>query len=162
MFNSRFIRRQLTSSTQQSAIFVLCVALSMASLVSLRGFGDSINRALLADAKELQAADIIVESNFALSEPTTAQIAEMVDAGQVERAQLYEFYTVVRLPDREDTLLSNIKAVGSGYPFYGEVTLDSGRPLRTRSHRALSSWSRCCWTGWASPWGMNWTSAPSP
>ena len=54
---------------QQSAIFVLSVALAMVSLVALRGLGDSINRALLSDAKELQAADIIVESNFALSAP---------------------------------------------------------------------------------------------
>jgi len=129
MLNLRFIRRQLTSSTQQSAIFVLCVALSMVSLVSLRGFGDSINRALLTDAKELQAADIIVESNFVLSEPTSDLIAEMEDAGQVRSAQLHEFYTVVRLPAREDTLLSQIKAVESGYPFYGEVILASGRPF---------------------------------
>ena len=52
MLNLRFIRRQLTATKQQSAIFVVCVALSMVSLVALRGLGDSINRALLTDARE--------------------------------------------------------------------------------------------------------------
>ncbi|MCB0115340.1 MAG: hypothetical protein KDD84_14675, partial [Caldilineaceae bacterium] len=67
MLNLRFLRRQLTATKKQSAIFVLCVTLSMVSLVALRSFGDSINRSLLTDAKELQAADVIVESNFGLS-----------------------------------------------------------------------------------------------
>ena len=78
MLNTRFIRRQLTSAWQQSAIFILSVSLAMVSLVALRGLGDSINRALLSDAKELQAADIFVESNFALSEATSAEIEALV------------------------------------------------------------------------------------
>ena len=127
MLNKRFIRRQLTTSWQQSAIFVLSVALSMVSLVALRGLGDSINRALLSDAKELQAADIIVESNFALSAPTSAEIDALVDEGLAEAARVWEFYTVARLPEREETLLANIKAVEPGYPFYGVVELASGR-----------------------------------
>ncbi len=89
--------------------------------------GDSINRALLSDAKELQAADILVESNFALSEPTSAEIDDLADEGVVEAARIWEFYTVARLPEREETLLSNIKAIEPGYPFYGEVELASGR-----------------------------------
>ncbi len=129
MLNLRFVRRQLTTSKRQSSILVLCVALSMASLVALRGFGDSINRALLADARELQAADIIIESNFELSTPTATLIDELVDDGQVQAARLWEFYTVVRLPDDEETLLSNVKAVEPGYPFYGAVELASGRAL---------------------------------
>ncbi len=129
MLNKRFIRRQLTSSKQQSIIFVLSVALSMISLVALRGLGDSLNRALLADAKELQAADIVVSSNFELADATAAEIDALVAAGTVDAAKTWEFYTVARLPDREDTLLSNIKAVEPGYPLYGEAELASGRAL---------------------------------
>lgn len=127
MLNLRFIRRQLTTTKQQSAIFVVCVALSMISLVALRGLGDSINRALLADARELQASDIIIESNFGLSDAMQARIDELAATGQAQAARLWEFYTVARLVDREETLLSNIKAVEPGYPFYGQVDLASGR-----------------------------------
>ena len=133
MLNRRFIRRQLTNSWQQSAIFILSVALSMVSLVALRGLGDSINRALLSDAKELQAADIFVESNFPLSDPTSAEIDALVDEGSVEAARVWEFYTVARLPQGEETLLSNIKAVEPGYPFYGVVELASGRDFARRA-----------------------------
>ena len=85
MLNRRFIRRQLTNSWQQSAIFILSVALAMVSLVALRGLGDSINRALLSDAKELQAADIFVESNFPLSDPTSEEIDALVKERQAAR-----------------------------------------------------------------------------
>ncbi|MEZ4836113.1 MAG: hypothetical protein R2873_29635 [Caldilineaceae bacterium] len=44
-------------------------------------------------------------------------------------ARVWEFYTVVRLPNGEGSLLSNVKAVEPGYPFYGEVVLASGRPF---------------------------------
>jgi putative ABC transport system permease protein len=129
MLNLRFIRRQLTATKKQSAIFVLCVTLSMVSLVALRGFGESINRTLLSDARELQAADIIIQSNYGLSETLAAQIEELSAQGSVASARLWIFYTVARLPNREETLLSEIKAVEQGYPFYGEVTLASGRPF---------------------------------
>ena len=129
MLNLRFIRRQLTATKKQSAIFVLCVTLSMVSLVALRSFGDSINRSLLGDAKELQAADIIVESNFGLSESLAERIDELAAQGLAQAARVWEFYTVVRLPSGEGSLLSNVKAVEPGYPFYGQVTLASGRPF---------------------------------
>lgn len=127
MLNRRFIQRQLTATRQQSGIFVLCVALSMISLVALRGFGQSIDQALAQDARALQAADIIVQSNFALSQPTEALIQDLAETGVAQSARVWEFLTVARLAQGEATLLSEVKAVEPGYPFYGEVTLASGR-----------------------------------
>ena len=129
MLNLRFVRRQLTSSGSQAAIFILCVALSIMSLVALRSFGDSINRTLLRDARELQAGDIIVKSNFGLSPPLQEQIAQLEAAGAAAAARLWEFYTVARLTDADRSLLVNVKAAEPGYPLYGAVELASGRPL---------------------------------
>ncbi|MEZ4640802.1 MAG: hypothetical protein R2856_38565 [Caldilineaceae bacterium] len=83
------------------------------SLVALRSFGDSISRSLLTDAKELQAADVIVESNFGLSDSLAARIDEL-GAGRRGKRRVWEFYTVVRLPNGEGSLLSNVKAVEPG------------------------------------------------
>ena len=59
-----FIYRQITSSLKQTLVFVACVALSLVTLVSLGGFGESVNNALLRDARKLLAGDIVVESQF--------------------------------------------------------------------------------------------------
>ncbi len=129
MIHSRFILRQLTNAKQQSLIFVLCVALSMMTLVALSGFGDSINESLLRDARELQAADIIIDSSYALSQRLTDQVTELEQQELVESAKLYEFLSVVRAAEKEDTVLANLKVVEPGYPFYGDVTLLSERPF---------------------------------
>ena len=101
----------------------------MITLVALRGFGDSVNRALLRDARSLQAADIIVDSNFSLSAPLVNEIQSLTASGVAQAARLYEFISVVRVATGEDTLLANLKVVEQGYPFYGVVILASGRPF---------------------------------
>ncbi len=126
-----FIRRQVTSSRKQSTVLILCVALSMVTLVALRGFGDSVNRALQRDAQALQAADIKVHTHFPFSEPLQQEVAALQQAGTVDVARTYEFASVVRVTDREATLLANLKVVEPGYPFYGGVTLRSGRSFAT-------------------------------
>lgn len=129
LLHPTFIRRQLTSTGKQSTVLILCVMLSMITLVALRGFGDSVNRALLRDARSLQAADIVVDSNFPLSASLVNEIQSLTASGAAEAARLYEFISVVRVAAGEDTLLANLKVVEQGYPFYGVVTLASGRPF---------------------------------
>ncbi|MCE7983164.1 MAG: hypothetical protein DYG89_18480 [Caldilinea sp. CFX5] len=129
LLHPTFIRRQLTSTGKQSIVLILCVMLSMITLVALRGFGDSVNRALLRDARSLQAADIVVDSNFPLSVPLVNELQRLTTSGAAEAARLYEFISVVRVATGEATLLANLKVVEQGYPFYGVVTLASGRPF---------------------------------
>ena len=127
MFHKPFIRRQLNSAKKQSTVFILCVALSMVTLVAINGFGESVSRALTRDAKILQAGDIIIASSFALSQPIQDAVTDLEARGLAERTLLTEFYSVVRAIDEDSSLLANLKVVEAGYPFYGNVELDSGR-----------------------------------
>ena len=132
MINLRFIRRELSSSPQQAIIFVLCVALSIVTLVSLSGFSESVDRSLLRDAKVLHAADIIIESNYELSPPLIESINLLKQKKEVEVAKIYEFYSVVRSPEKEESLLADIKVAEPEYPFYGQVELLSRKPFSDR------------------------------
>lgn len=129
MFNLRLVLRELTGSAHQSAIFVLCVALSMVTLVSISGFSESVDRSLLRDAKALHASDIIIESHYDLSATLLDSISVLKQKGEAAAAMVYEFYSVVRAVNGEDSLLADLKVVESGYPFYGRVELASGRPF---------------------------------
>ena len=132
MLHKGFIRRQLTSAKKQSSIFVLCVALSMVTLVALSGFGESVNRALLQDAQALLAGDISIRSGYEFTPPVQAQVTELTERGAVEAVNIYEFYSVVRLLDETGSVLANLKVVEPGYPFYGQVELASGQPFASR------------------------------
>ncbi len=122
-----FIRRQFSGAGSQTGIFLACVALSMLALVSLRGFGRSVNAALLQDARALHAADVILHAHRDFSPGLTAAVNALSQRGEIAAVRTFEFYSMVTPQGREGSLLTNIKAVEPGYPWYGKVALASGR-----------------------------------
>nr|WP_284694563.1 FtsX-like permease family protein [Geomonas sp. Red32] len=137
MVNAHFILRQITGARRQSALFVLCVALSMITLVSLGSFNRSVQRSLWRDARALHAADIIVRAHAQLPPPLETEIAALTRNRAITTARYYDFYTVIQKTTGEGSLLSDLKAVEPGYPFYGQVLLASGRPF----HEVLTTGS---------------------
>ncbi len=130
MLNIRLVRRQITGSPHQSIVFILCVVLSMVTLVSLSGFSRSVNASFLRDAQSLHAADIIIHSHLTLSEPLLKAVAGLERKGAIKSARVERFYSVVRSTTEEASLLSELKVVEPGYPFYGTVDTTSGRAFR--------------------------------
>jgi putative ABC transport system permease protein len=129
MINGHFIIREITRSSKQAVVFCLCVALSLTSLTVFSGFSESVSQILLTDAKKLHAADIIVHSHDILSNELENAISDQIRQGKVERTRYWEFYNMVRRMDDQASVLSLLKVVEKGYPFYGEIVLKSGRPF---------------------------------
>ena len=129
MYSIKFVLRDLSRSRNQAAIFVLCVVASIVTLVAVNGFSRNISDTLWSDARALHAGDIIIQSRQDFSEPLIAEIEALKRGGRVTSARFYEFYSVVRAEDGKSSLLSKLKVVQKGYPFYGECDLASGRSL---------------------------------
>lgn len=127
ILHPRFILRQIIHSRRQAVVFVLCVALSIVTLISLNGFSASVNISLLNDAKTLHAADIIIQSYQEISPGTVNAVRQLEDQHQIISHRIWEFYSVVRSQEHRDSLLAKLKIVPPGYPFYGQVVLKSGR-----------------------------------
>ncbi len=130
MVHYRFIFREINNSRTQAVIFVLCVTLSLLTLTSLGGFSSSVRRTMLQDARQLHAADITIHSHYPISEPLTRAIKEYEQEGKVQSALINEFYTMARNSVQDKSILSDLKVVERGYPFYGKVELVSGREFR--------------------------------
>lgn len=171
MFNIHLIRRQIAGSLHQSVMLVLCIILSMITLVSLGGFRRSVHASFLRDARALHAADIIIHSHVPFSGGLLNALNALEQQKSIEKAYIYEFYSVVQTdrntrsnsfrsekkdvpmrprrqlhqetaevwsmqtdhrPDtfeNQQSLLSDIKVVDLGYPFYGDLELASGSPF---------------------------------
>ena len=126
MSNLKFILRDVNRTRSQAIVFALCVSIAMVTLVAVNGFSESVNATLVNDARALSAADIIVRSRQELSPGLLQTIEEMESAGSIESARIYEFYSVARTAAGDRSLLSSIKVVSKGYPFYGRCELTSG------------------------------------
>ena len=129
MPHSRFIFRELLKARNQALIFVLCVALSLTTLVALDSFKDSVHRSILADARTLQGGDIIIHSHYEFAPALAQAVADLERQHLVVGVASYEFYSVIQTLSTEASLLANIKIVTPGYPLYGRVGLKSGRAL---------------------------------
>lgn len=126
ILHHRLLLRELSESRMQILIFVACVILSLTTIVALNGFKRNVNLSVLGDAKSLHGADIIIHSHYDISAPLMAEIAKLEEEGKVESVRKYEFYSVVRGGRAGASVLANIKITSSGYPFYGQVRLESG------------------------------------
>ncbi len=122
-----FIYRQIINSRKQVAVFILCVALSLLTLVSLGGFSHSVRQSTLKDARTLHAADIIIHSHYPFSTPLADVVNKYTETGMVQSALVHELFSMVQEPSTTRSLLTNLKVVEKGYPFYGQVELASQR-----------------------------------
>ncbi|MFZ3044469.1 MAG: ABC transporter permease, partial [Desulfatirhabdiaceae bacterium] len=127
MIHWSFLFRQMAMYPRQSAMVFVSVMFSLTTLTGVNGFSRSIQQALTADARALHAADVIVRSNFPVSSSTDDRINQLETDGLVQSARVYEFYSMARTVDDSSSLLSQIKVVEPGYPFYGQIQLQSGR-----------------------------------
>ncbi len=125
-----FILRQIMRSRRQAMMFVMCVALSIVTLIALNGFSASVHKSLLNDARSLHAADIIIRSNYEIPFAINNAVQKLENNGRVTSARVYEFYSVVRTTDDRDSLLAGLKVVQKGYPFYGRIVLQSGKEFK--------------------------------
>ncbi len=125
--NVRFIIREILQSKSQSVVFVLCVILSLVSIVAINSFRRDVRQSIASDARALHGADIIVRSHYEFSQPLQRELSALQQEQGLETIRTWEFYSVARREDGRDSLLCNIKVVERGYPLYGVVELGSGR-----------------------------------
>src|SRR5271169_4894095 len=112
MLNIHLIRRQISGSLYQSVVLILCVILSMITLVSLGGFSSSVHTSLLRDAQALHAADIIIHSHAPFSQNLLDAITSLHLRQSIESARVYEFYSIVQTDGIIISNVSRSKKVG--------------------------------------------------
>jgi putative ABC transport system permease protein len=125
--NLRFLYREMVHSRGQAMVFILCVALSLVSIVAINSFRRDVRAVIVSDARSLHGGDVIVHSHGDFSPPLHGELAEVEKAEGITAVATWEFYSVARRGDGGAALFSNIKAVDKGYPLYGQVELLSGR-----------------------------------
>jgi len=124
--NFRFIVSEIVHSRGQGFIFVVCVALSLVSLVAINSFRRDVNQSLISDARNLHGGDVIVTSHHPFTPAIEAELLALEDLPDTSVSRTWEFYSVARAVDKEQTVLANIKVVDNHYPLYGSVILASG------------------------------------
>lgn len=125
--------RELRGSAGRLVFFAACLAVGVAAVVAVAGLAAALDDGVQAQARQLLAADLAVESR----RPIAASVIAAVDAlPGARRAEVRELPSVVAVAPGNETggtpgasLLCELKAVEPGYPFYGELATEPARPL---------------------------------
>ena len=119
----RMAWRDSRGSRRQLALFLSSMVVGVAALVAISSFGSSLRTAVDDESKTLLGADLVLERDG----PFPERIEALIDSIGGVQSRRVSFNSMAYFPSTGDTRLSTIRAVESGYPFYGEVvTVPSG------------------------------------
>jgi putative ABC transport system permease protein len=125
--------RESRGSAGRLAFFAVCLSVGVAAVVAVAGLSQALDGGIQSRARELLAADLAVSSRRPIPDEVVAAVDRLAGA---RRTGVVELASVVSRPTSAGggstpgpSTLCEIKAVGSGYPFYGEVVTTPNRPL---------------------------------
>ena len=104
-------------------VLLLALVLAVGSLATVGLFADRVRLALQQEATSLIGADLRVVS----ARPLPPAYREMAEARGLRTVESRAFLSMVA--HREQTLLSEVQAVGAGYPLRGRIEVEPPSPL---------------------------------
>ncbi len=129
--------RETRSAWMRLIFFFICIAIGVGAIVALRSVIQSVRHVLGTEARSLMAADIFLSTDRPWQSGTPERIASRVARmANAERMDSLEMVTMARPVDARAgiTKVVELRAVQAGFPFYGRLTLQDGRPY---SHALL-------------------------
>src|SRR5581483_6828213 len=124
----RIAWREFEAAPAKFLFVIISVAIGVAALTGVRGFVNSFQKTLTAQARTIMAADV---SARMFRQPTEKEIAGLNALQGVDRTQVTEMVSMASTSSDPIPLLVSLKAVDPAkYPFYGNYKL---RPAGTLS-----------------------------
>ncbi len=124
-FYNNLLVRQLRQNSMR--LFCIAVAIACAVTFSITLLGDRLEQLFNSQAKEVIAADVVLQSTTALTEEQN----EIIASFSLRSAKTLTFQTMANSnanengEEKEGFLLSSVKAVSSAYPLLGELQVSN-------------------------------------
>jgi putative ABC transport system permease protein len=109
--------RDSRRSRSRLALFTSSIILGVAALVAIDSFDYNLRQDIDAEAQTLLGADLKLRSNLPFSDSAQALI-DSLGGTQVEERS---FGSMAYFPRSEQSKFAQIRAIESGFPFYGEL-----------------------------------------
>ncbi|HEV8348096.1 MAG TPA: FtsX-like permease family protein [Vicinamibacterales bacterium] len=130
MFVLRMAVRETRASWRRLLFFFVCIAVGVAAIVALRSVIQNVRVAVNGEARALVGADVVMSTNREWTPEARQKIdTHLAAAGAFARTETTETPTMVRPADPSKPLakMAELRAVQSGYPLYGTITLQQAQ-----------------------------------
>ncbi len=115
--------REVRGSLRHFIFFLISIAIGVGSIVGVGNIAENFEAMTQHEAKNLLAADVELRLSRPLSEEGEAVLDALRGEG-LSFVSLAELIGMAANPTSTQTQLVEVKAVESGYPFYGELEID--------------------------------------
>ncbi len=112
--------RDSRASRRKLLLFSSSIVIGIAALVAISSFGQNLRRTIDLQAKSLLGADLVIASR----DPFTPEMEELFAEIGGEQAREVIFSSMAYFPKSEGTRLVQVRALGRGFPFYGQFETD--------------------------------------
>ncbi|WP_052190841.1 ABC transporter permease [Chitinibacter sp. ZOR0017] len=126
---ARLFRRSLAAGEYKTLLLALIIAI--AALTAVGMLTERVERQLLGQASELQAADAVLSSDH----PIPPKFASLAAQQRLASAEMAIFPSMVSFGPQAS--LASVKAVGAAYPLRGQLSLQSGATQAPQPGEAL-------------------------
>ncbi|MDH4121876.1 MAG: ABC transporter permease [Deltaproteobacteria bacterium] len=123
--------RDARAEGRRMLLFALALALGVGGLVAVKSFSHSLRQQMRAESRSLMAADVALVSArpFIQGELDALERLKSRGAQVVISREFLSNAVADQGPKTGQPQAVQVRAVGAGYPFYGQVKTLSGRPL---------------------------------
>ena len=122
-FAFRLALREGRHGLKRVGVYMVSITLGVAALVSIHSFRDDVSRSVRNEADVLMGANARLRARRPLPDSVTS-ILDSLEATGVETSRVTTASSMVLAPGSQAVRLLQIRALGPGYPFYGEVTTE--------------------------------------
>jgi putative ABC transport system permease protein len=124
--------REVRASWRRLVFFFVCVAIGVGAIVLLRSVIQTVRGTLATESRAMIAADVAVMTNRPWTPEVRADLDRAFARAPVrDRQEMIDVATMVRPAEDNGTAgarMVELRAVQRGFPFYGTVVMQDGRP----------------------------------
>jgi putative ABC transport system permease protein len=123
--------REMRSSWRRLLFFFVSIGIGVAAIVSVRSMIENVNLGVGSLAKRLITADLQIDSSRPWDPKELADIQTISSPLIETRMETVESTTMLRPADSDipGMMIVELKGVEPGFPYYGDLTLEDGKPF---------------------------------
>jgi putative ABC transport system permease protein len=122
-----FIAREIRRFPFFFLLLSFTLMLGTLGLLSINVISDQVKNRLQANAKELMTSDLVVSARRDLFDSEKEDVRSIMSRYSHQSYRVVDIYSMVKHLQSSHTRLVEIRAVEDGFPFYGEIKLQTGR-----------------------------------
>ncbi len=118
------------TSRRRLALYMSSVSFGVAALVAIDSFAGNVTRSLREQSRTLLGGDIALQARATFPAVVDTLLDSLATAG-IRNTRLTTFASMALAEPSGGTRLVQLRAVGDGYPFYGEIETEPANLWRT-------------------------------